>query len=117
MVNLRTRYAPWVGAGAGAVIADVAEVKLHPLSQRLTNRELTAAALVLADAFGFGGRYTEQLHGASDWAVGELVSAIVQPHLTPPVVVPTTVAKTATTTTTAGRGVTVSGLSGSPAYA
>jgi hypothetical protein len=116
MIDLRSRYTPWGGAAAGAVLADAADARLHPYSERLTNGELASVGMVLGDAFGVGGRYRGYLQGASDWAVGNLVSALVRPHLTPPIVVPTVTKTPASTGSRSTGPVGVPASSGSAAY-
>jgi len=82
-------YWRWGGAGAGAVLADYADLHYPPYSQRLTNSELVALGLLAMDAFNIGGlktrpNYGEALLGGSDWAAGMLIAGIARRQMVPP---------------------------------
>lgn len=75
----------WGGAAAASVVADYADVKMKPLSSRLTNSELVAAVLLAMDAFNFGissnPNYATAERAAADWGAGSLASGIYRRQL------------------------------------
>jgi len=91
----------WGGAAAAAVAADYADVKLRPLSSRLTNSELIALGAILVSAFGSGyvrnPRYMDAINGGATWGIGMLASGLARRHLVPPVVQTTPPPKMPTT--------------------
>lgn len=93
----------WGGAAAAGSLADYADIKMNPVSSRMTNSELLAAGLLLADSMGWmedghgvrGAEYAQAMRGGADWGAGMIAAGLVRRHLMP------TVATTATTSTAA----------------
>lgn len=75
----------WGGAAAAAVVADYADVKLAPISSRLTNAELVAAGLLVMDSFNIGissnPNYATAERAAADWGAGSLASGVFRRQL------------------------------------
>jgi hypothetical protein len=116
-ISVRTRWRPWTGAAVAAALADYADIKFRPVSQQLTNGEIVSLAAIAADVFGLGGRYGDWVTGASDWAIGSLVSAFVKTRLTPaPVPVPTRAAAAPAPAVPAGAFAGVPASGGSQAF-
>jgi hypothetical protein len=79
------RYGGAVGA---AVLADYVDLRARPVSGRMTNSELLALVLALADSFGYNvpfvSNYPGALQGAADWGIGMLAAGIARRRLAPP---------------------------------
>lgn len=83
MFDVRSRWRPWTGAGAAAIIAEYADAKGSAVSSTLTNGELVALAAVAADAFGFGGhRWNSYVEGGGSWGAGALIGSLARGRIT-----------------------------------
>jgi hypothetical protein len=84
----RPNWNRYGGAAGAAVAADYLDVRVRPVSGRLTNSELLALGLLLADSFQyripFVSNYTGATEGAADWASGMLAAGIARRRITPP---------------------------------
>jgi hypothetical protein len=104
MVNIP--WYRWGGGAAAGAVADYLDVRTKPVSTTLTNSELFAGLMLVADALGWGGGYRDAIHGAADWAAGAITAGIVrrrilpQPVATVVTTAPVTTSSTTTTTTT-----------------
>lgn len=76
------------GAALAAAVSDYVDLKMRPVSGRMSNSELLAVGLALADSFGYGvpllSRYPGAQQGAADWAVGMLAAGIARRYIAPP---------------------------------
>jgi hypothetical protein len=88
---MRIPWYRWGGGAAAGAVADYLDIRTKPLSTTLTNSELFAGLLLLADAMGWGGQYLEAVHGGADWAAGALTAGIVRRRILPQPTVTTTV--------------------------
>jgi hypothetical protein len=119
-MDFRIPYYRWGGGAAAGVAGDYLDIKTTPVSSRVTNSELLAGGLLVADAMGLmrhslsakGHDYRDALKGGADWAAGVLAAGIARRHLLPTV---TTTPTTTKTTTTASASNTAGGVTGVPA--
>ena len=102
----------WGGGAAVGAVAEYADVKMKPVTGRLTNGELVAGLTLIAQAFGAGDRnprtWGRLLDGGAGWAAGMITEGLVRRGMFPAGgVVATTPAGTATAHSA---GATVSGV-------
>jgi cytochrome c1 len=114
-MQFRTHWKSWGGAAVGALAADYAQNRMKSLIASQSNGRLVSFGLVAADALGWGQRYTEYLHGAADWAVGDLARTFLAARIGAAAPVVTVAATPAATAAPASTATSANGLAGVPA--
>lgn len=113
----------WGGGAAAGVLADYVDIKMQPLSSRVTNSELLALAALLVDSAGWADHgkpvYMRAADGAAGWGSGMLAAGIARRRLlaTVPTVTtqPTAPASAASTPASNPATMAPGGVTGVPA--